>query len=100
MPVLIEMINDSSVQVKDTTAWAYGRICELLPDTAYSQLQPLMQALLVGLNDSPRVAANCAWALISLSEIMLSDGEVDRDTYALSPYFDSVVTALMTVAEK
>jgi hypothetical protein len=62
--------------------------------------------LLVGLNDSPRVASNCAWALINLSEqvctldFYLQAGEAVGDSYPLSPYFDSIITALMTAAEK
>ena len=63
LPVIIEMMQDSSVHVKDTAAWTLGRISEIHPDciTPDLYLQTLITALLRGLEDSPRVAANCAW---------------------------------------
>ena len=33
LPMLIELMNDSSVVVRDTVAWTIGRICELIPDS-------------------------------------------------------------------
>ena len=62
LPLLIKMMNDPVVQVKDTTAWTLGRISELLSTSIKpDQLQSLAGAVVAGLNDQPRVAANCAW---------------------------------------
>ena len=62
MPSLIELMQDPSVVVRDSVAWTLGRICEILPQIAIDHfLQPLVEALLAGLDSEPRVAANVCW---------------------------------------
>ena len=62
MPSLIELMQDHSVIVRDSVAWTLGRICEILPQIAIERfLQPLVDALLAGLDSEPRVAANVCW---------------------------------------
>ena len=63
MPALITLLRDQSAAVRDTAAWTIGRVCELLPDSALnpSFLVPLVEGLVHGLDDVPRVAANVAW---------------------------------------
>lgn len=63
MPGLIALLKDQSPAVRDTVAWTIGRVCELLPDSAINPafLVPLVEGLVAGLNDVPRVAANVAW---------------------------------------
>ena len=70
MPMLIELMKDPSVVVKDTAAWTIGRVCELTPEAAIKEecLQALLEALVAGLSAEPRVAANVCWAFTSLSE--------------------------------
>lgn len=57
------MMGDPSAHVKDTAAWTLGRISEYHPDCIKPDLYlpSLIAALLRGLEDIPRVAANCAW---------------------------------------
>ena len=69
LPILIEMMRDTHLMVKDTTSWTLGGICDLLipsikPDV---HLHPLVSALVSGLQDIPRIVANCCWALMNLS---------------------------------
>ena len=56
-------MNDSSVQVKDTTAWVIGRICEHIPSAVLTDLtiMPLLTTLVASLAAEPRVAANVCW---------------------------------------
>ena len=63
MPMLIELLKDSSVVVRDTAAWTVGRVCEILPDAVINEqsLQPLLLALGDGLTAEPRVASNVCW---------------------------------------
>ena len=63
MPMLIELLKDSSIVVRDTTAWTVGRVCEILPDAVINEhfLIPLLQAMVEGLTAEPRVAANVCW---------------------------------------
>ena len=57
------MINDSSVQVRDTTAWVIGRICEHIPSAVLTDqtILPLLNTLVNSLGAEPRVATNVCW---------------------------------------
>ncbi|KNZ75553.1 Importin subunit beta-1 [Termitomyces sp. J132] len=104
LPLLIDMMTDPNAHVKDTTAWTLGRICDLLiacikPDV---HLHPLVSALVGGLGDSPRVVANCCWALMNLADQLglYYEDEVERPgSGPLSPYYEGVVQALLRVTE-
>ncbi len=63
MPMLIELLKDPSVAVRDTAAWTVGRICEIIPDAVINEqhLNPLLHALVEGLAAEPRVASNVCW---------------------------------------
>jgi importin subunit beta-1 len=62
-PVFLELMNDPSVPVQDTTAWTIGRICDFVPEAIDPQqhLPNLIKVLVLGLSRDPRVASNCAW---------------------------------------
>ncbi|KAK9764087.1 karyopherin Kap95 [Basidiobolus ranarum] len=98
-PVFIDMMQDPVIHVKDTAAWTLGRICHTLiecikPDV---HLNSLVTALVNGLNDSPRIVSNCCWSLMNLSEQL--GGDLDAETYPLSPYFEGIITALMRITD-
>ncbi|KAH9476952.1 Importin subunit beta-1 [Psilocybe cubensis] len=104
LPLLIDMMSDTNLHVKDTTAWTLGRICDLLitcikPDI---HLHPLISALVAGLQDSPRIVTNCCWALMNLADQYAvyydDDGDVPQNGH-LSPYYEGVVQALLRVTE-
>ncbi|KAJ3102941.1 karyopherin beta [Phlyctochytrium planicorne] len=99
LPLLNIMKQDSNVLVKDTTAWTLGRICEKfgVHELGESQaLGHLMEVLIAGLNDNPRIAVNCAWSIMKLAEsVDLFDGRV----YPLQPYFDAAIASLIKNAE-
>ena len=63
MPMLIELLTDGSVVVRDTGAWTVGRVCEILPEAVLHEncLNPLLMALIKGLEAEPRVASNICW---------------------------------------
>lgn len=54
MPTLINALKDSSVVVRDTTAWTLGRVCELSPEAAVNEtyLNVLLEALVLSLKVS------------------------------------------------
>ncbi len=56
MPMLIELMHDPSVVVKDTAAWTIGRVCEIHSEAAINDvyLKPLLEALVSGLSAEPR----------------------------------------------
>lgn len=105
LPLLIDMMVDANPHVKDTTAWTLGKICDLLIGTIKPDvhLHPLISALVNGLQDSPRIIANCCWALMNLADQLGSyyDDESDpAQTSPLSPYYEGVVQALLRVTER
>lgn len=105
LPMLIQLMSDPSVAVRDTTAWTIGRICELNGDAVLTQpLEPLIQVLLIGLGAEPRVAANVCWAFNSLAEAAYDAADKDEDneprSYALSMYFETIVNRLLEATER
>ncbi|KAK0284599.1 karyopherin Kap95 [Friedmanniomyces endolithicus] len=99
LPVLINMMNDSSVHVKDSAAYALGRVCEAVPDAIdpNTHLQPLISALFTGLSSHPRMASSCCWALMNLADRFA--GEPGHPTNALSQHFQASVQNLLQVTE-
>lgn len=95
------MICDPVASVKDTVSWTLGRLCEKLCDSISSADMPfVVQALVYGLSDTARVGANCSWAIMNLSDNFGAIMEPGATTYMLSPYFETLVKALMESAEK
>ncbi|TFK24855.1 karyopherin Kap95 [Coprinopsis marcescibilis] len=104
LPLLIDMMNDANVQVKDTTAWTLGRICDLMITTIKPDvhLHPLISALVNGLQDSPRIVTNCCWALMNLAEqigLYYEDENEASQSGPLSRYYEGVLSALLRVTE-
>ena len=102
LPILIDMMTDPHILVRDTVAWTLGRISDLLVTTIQPDihLQPLITALVTGLQDQPRIIANSAWALQNLAE-QLSYTEDNQPVLnnPLSPYYEGVMQALVRVTE-
>ncbi|CAK5271145.1 unnamed protein product [Mycena citricolor] len=107
LPLLIDMMQDSNADVKDTVAWTLGRVSDLLVQTIKPDvhLHPLVSALVSGLGDyqeHPRIVANCCWALMNLAEQLGTfdnDPEQPAPTGPLSPYTEGVIQALLRVTE-
>jgi importin subunit beta-1 len=100
LPILIAMMDDPVIQVKDSAAFALGRACECCPEAIEpaAQLQPLITALFNGLASHPKMAASCCWALMNLAERFA--GEPGAQENALTPHFQASVTALMQVTSR
>ncbi|KAH9922336.1 ARM repeat-containing protein [Epithele typhae] len=105
LPMLIDMMADQNVQVKDTVAWTLGRICDLLITTIRPDvhLHPLISALVAGLQDNSRIVTNCCWALMNLADqlgyVENDDGDALNAPSPLTPYYEGVVNALLHVTE-
>ncbi|EON62303.1 hypothetical protein W97_01524 [Coniosporium apollinis CBS 100218] len=100
LPVLIQMMDDSVVQVKDSAAYALGRICETCSESIEPSmhLQPLITSLFQGLSSHPKMASSCCWALMNLAERFA--GEPGCQENPLSPHFQACVTHLLQVTER
>ena len=99
LSVLIGMMNDQSVQVKDSAAYALGRICEAASESIdpNEHLQPLITSLFQGLASHPKMASSCCWALMNLADRFA--GEPGCQTNALSQHFQASAQHLLQVTE-
>lgn len=107
MPTLIELMYDASVVVRDTAAWTFGRICEVIPEAAINEkyLKALLESLVNGLKAEPRVAANVCWAFSGLAEASYEAAEVmeegqQPETYCMSNYFDFIIQRLLETTDR
>ncbi|KAF7725991.1 karyopherin beta [Apophysomyces ossiformis] len=102
LPTLINMMRDTVVNVKDTVAWTLGRVCELLVHCikADLHLHDLVSALVLGLQDNPRIVGNCCWSLMNLAEQLGPALGTDVPSCSLSMYFDGIVNALLQFTER
>lgn len=107
MPMLIVLMRDPSVFVKDTAAWTIGRVAELISEAAINEsyLKPLLEVLVEGLSAEPRVASNVCWAFTSLAEAAYENAEAtddgsEPDTYCLSSYFEPIVQKLLETTDR
>lgn len=107
--MLIMLMKDESVAVKDTTAWTISRVCEHNSEAAIKMdfLYQLLEALVHGLTAEPRVAANVCWAFSSLSEAAYEAADVPEwsengtpETYCLSKFFEPIVEKLLETTDR
>ncbi|KAF2150815.1 ARM repeat-containing protein [Myriangium duriaei CBS 260.36] len=99
LPVLIGMMSDPVVHVKDSAAYALGRITETMSESIDPQthLEPLISSLFSGLSSDAKMASSCCWALMNLADRFA--GEPGCSSNFLSPYFQNSVTHLLQVTE-
>ncbi|KAF2843745.1 importin beta-1 subunit [Patellaria atrata CBS 101060] len=99
LPVLISMMQDPHVQVRDSTAYSLGRICETCSESIdpSTHLQPLIASLFTGLSSHPKMAGSCCWALMNLAERFAGNPGCDEN--ALSQHFQDSITHLLQVTE-
>lgn len=110
LPMLITLLKDNCVVVRDTTAWAVGRICELIPEAVLKEdgcLMLLLQAMVESLASEPRVAANICWAFSSLAESAYEaadDTDDEPATYCMSgqdgKLFEKVIEELLNTTDR
>ncbi|OTA62839.1 ARM repeat-containing protein [Hypoxylon sp. EC38] len=99
LPILISMMEDSSTFVKDSTAYALGRITEACSQAIdpNTHLDALIRSLFAGVHDV-KMAASCCWALINLAERF--SGDFDAVTNPLTPHFNQSVQTILAVTSQ
>lgn len=100
LQILIQMMEDQSVQVRDSTAYALGRITEACSDAIdpSQHLDPLIRSLFSGLQTNPKMAPSCCWALMNLAERFA--GDLGAQTNALTGHFNDSIQSLLTVTAR
>lgn len=108
LPVLLQMAypqQEKSKAVKDLTVWTLAHICDLHSTTLNvdNELHSIVSVVVTGLEDRPRISANCAWALQTLVD-NLSGYNYEEDlispTGPMLRFYKGIITALMCVTEK
>ena len=100
LPTIIQMMNDSHASVRDSVAWTLGRITDLMISVIVPQdhLPELIKALIFGLQQTGRIAASSCWSIKNLATG--NDNQVsDMQTNCLSPYYQTLLEALMSASE-
>lgn len=100
LPILITMMDDQSLQVRDSTAYALGRVTESCSEAidAHQQLPTLIESLFKGLITSAKMAPSCCWALMNLAERFAS--EFGAPSNPITPHFNQAVTSLLDVTSR
>ncbi|KAE8149427.1 armadillo-type protein [Aspergillus avenaceus] len=100
LAVLVGMMEDSSIQVRDSAAYALGRVCDFCSETLDPDvhLQPLISCLFNGLASTPKIASSCCWALMNVADRFA--GEFGGQTNPLSKHFQESVKSLLTLTER
>ncbi|TVY35137.1 Importin subunit beta [Lachnellula subtilissima] len=100
LPVIINMMDDDTIHVKDSTAYALGRITEACSEAIDPTLHlpKLIASLFEGLVSSPKMAGSCCWALMNLAERF--SGDIGCQENALTPHFNESIARLLQVTER
>ncbi|ODV79500.1 ARM repeat-containing protein [Suhomyces tanzawaensis NRRL Y-17324] len=97
---ILGLINDDVLQVKETVAWCLGRIADLvIAAIDPSNLPAILEALVTGLQDHPKVSTNCCWALINILEKLCPNASFE-DSSVMSPFYATIVPILIQLTGK
>lgn len=101
--MLTALMKDPNNHVKDTTAWTLGRIFEFLhgstvetPVITQENCQQILTVLLQSMKDVPNVAEKACGALYYLAQGYEDVGSATP----LSPFFQDIIQALLTVTHR
>ncbi|KAK1325865.1 Transportin-1 [Acorus calamus] len=102
--MLTALMKDPNNHVKDTTAWTLGRIFEFLHGSILdSQIitpencKQILMVLLQSMKDVPNVAEKACGALYFLAQ---GYEDVGSSSSPLSPFFQDIIQALLTVTHR
>ncbi|XP_028798892.1 importin subunit beta-1-like [Neltuma alba] len=102
--MLTALMKDPNNHVKDTTAWTLGRMFEFLhgsaletPIITQANCQQIITVLLQSMKDVPNVAEKACGALYFLAQGYEDAGS---SSSPLTPYFQDIVQALLTVTHR
>lgn len=99
LPAILRLITDDSLAVRETVSWCLGRITDLVVDAidVQNMLPNVVQAVLFGFQNEPKVVTNCCWTLINLLEQLCHDAQQQQSS-PLSQYFPQLVPAILQVS--
>ncbi|POR34211.1 Importin subunit beta-1 [Tolypocladium paradoxum] len=100
LPILITMMDDQSLQVKDSTAYALGRVTEACSEAIdpTQHLPTLIESLFKGLISNAKMVPSCCWALMNLAERFA--GDIGSASNPITPHFNQAVSSLLDVTAR
>lgn len=101
LPAILNLMNDQTIQVKETASWCLGRIADQAIESIDGQnyLSEIIQASIKGLNDHPKVATNCSWTIINLIE-QLGESNTEHSISPIYEFYSTLVDALLKAANR
>lgn len=98
---ILALVADPVLQVQETAAWCLGKLTEvaLAALDLAQDLEPLLEALLVGLRANAKVSVNCCWALMNVLEQLCVDAP-SLQTSPMSRYYSTFVPTLVQILNK
>lgn len=108
MPMLLKLMKDDNMGVRDSVAWSMSRICDQVPEAALNtaNIENLLNVLIENLDSEPRVASNVCWAFSSLSDAAFenaaptSDDDEEPTTFVLSGKFEFIVNKIIQTGDR
>lgn len=101
LSLILPLIKDESLHVKETVAWCLGRIAEFVITglDLNEQLPGILEALSHGLQDHPKVATNCCWTYMNLAEQLCTDGP-EAPMTVMTPFAPVIIPLLMQLSKR
>jgi len=102
VPVLLTLLNDAHVMVRDTAAHCISRICLLHIRFIPTDIFPtLLQALISKCGEgSPKVASQACSALYNLASAFSEEASQQQESNALSVHMQSLLETLLRVCDR
>ena len=102
VPVLLQLLSDPHVMVRDTAAHCISRICLLHIRYVPTDIFPnLLQALVAKCGEgSPKVASQACAALYNLASAFSEEAMDEQQTNSLSPYMQNLMQTLLNVCDR
>lgn len=98
---ILHLIKDPTLQVQETTAWCLGKLTEvaLTVIDLGTEMELLLEALLIALNAHPKVSVNACWALMNILEQLCTDAP-QLNSSVMSRYYENFIPALVQISNK
>jgi importin subunit beta-1 len=102
VPVLLNLLNDPHVMVRDTAAHCISRICLLHIRFIPTDIFPtLLQALIAKCGEgSPKVASQACSALYNLASAFSEEASQQQESNALSVHMQALLETLLRVCDR
>ncbi|CAJ1960227.1 unnamed protein product [Cylindrotheca closterium] len=102
VPMLLQLLSDPHVMVRDSAAHCISRICLLHIRYVPNDIFPsLLQALVAKCGEgSPKVASQACAALYNLASAFSEEAIQQQDSNALSPYMQNLMQTLLNVCDR